>query len=151
MWPTAQGLVVNTLEYLWEYVPARDLTAAPEDKDFATPPTQQDNVVRAHQLGTWMSFYLTVAWEKSGDDVTQMIFQSFAKVRTGPRARCSHKASARVSVMAPAVSDAARALPHPPKIIPRRRGRRWWWPARTGCCRGWRLQRHGRQSRRPCT
>ena len=87
-WPTAQGLFANTLEYLWEFMPVKDTGLAPEDKEFATATTQQDNVLRAHQLAKWMSYFLVTAWERSEDDATNIIFPSFSKVRALSMALC---------------------------------------------------------------
>ena len=87
VWPTAQGLFANTLEFLWEFSPVKDTTVAAEDKDFASASTQQDNVLRAHQLAKWMSYFLVAAWEYSTEDATNIIFPSFGKVGSGRRAR----------------------------------------------------------------
>jgi hypothetical protein len=80
VWPTAQGLFANTLEYLWEFVPVRETGVAAEDREFAASVTQQDNVLRAHVLGKWMASFLVAAWEYSEDDATAIIFPSFHKV-----------------------------------------------------------------------
>jgi hypothetical protein len=129
VWPTAQGLFANTLEYLWEFVPVRETGVAAEDREFAASVTQQDNVLRAHVLGKWMASFLVAAWEYSEDDATAIIFPSFHKVHehTHPQRKrererqtdgkggrqdvssCAHKEASRGSKM-----DRADPAPYTP-------------------------------------
>ena len=80
VWPAAQGLVANTIQYLASYDVPQD--AAPEDSKGAASAaaTAQDYAVRTFQLGKWMAYFLTVAWEDLMDHATSFILAPLSLV-----------------------------------------------------------------------
>jgi len=86
VWPAAQGLVANTIQYLAHYDVPQD--AASDEKGATAAATLHDYAVRTFQLGKWMSYFLTAAWEDLMEEATSLVLAPLSLVRAPPlRAR----------------------------------------------------------------